>query len=52
MDENVEWKMLIWMKLFDDVLDENKLDDIYWMNFFDEPWWTSKWSSDGTLIDI
>ncbi len=29
--------MLIWMKLFDDVLDENKLDDIYWMKNFDEP---------------
>jgi hypothetical protein len=24
---------LIWMKILDDVLDENKLDEIYWMIF-------------------
>jgi hypothetical protein len=23
----------IWMKVFDDVLDENKLDETYWMIF-------------------
>jgi hypothetical protein len=25
--------MIIWMKVFDDVLDENKLDETYWMIF-------------------